>query len=474
VRASRRKRRRRRVLRLLGWSVCGLVLGAAAGVGAVAATSAVAARSSASPDRDTARIIDVGHLPPLLRLPGEKATLRFNVFCPAPGEDAFGGEPCDAGGDVFVRVGSAGAFRRIALRRTDDVAEGRYAADVPADLAESPEGFSYYAVLRNEAAGTSVTVPSTGAAAPQLSLPLERAVVVDLGRHEFGSVRHADARVAEAAWGAAAGQVGLLHGPSFGPIGPSAFDVEGNGDVDVLDQVNRRIERWRAGRHVAATPLDVTGGIADMVVEADGAVDVLEPAGEGPTPELRSFDASGALRSKTPIADRTWSQLRDGPQGPEVQQEPSEQWMPVHKGRAWLTRTAQARSGHPGRTLPNGNELVVFRAGTSEARVAELAGGHVRRAWRIVSETPLGEVQLAEPLADRVVLVVRPYSETQDEFLVLVLGNRGVERSFSVASADWAETAPLARFRLVGSSLYQLGSTPSGMHVDRFDLEVNR
>jgi hypothetical protein len=474
VRGSRRKRRRRRVLRLLGWSVCGLVLGAAAGVAAVAVTSAVAARTSASADRDAARIIDVGHLPPLLRLPGEKATLRFNVFCPGPGGDAFDGEPCDAGGDVFVRAGSAGAFRKIPLRRTDDVADGRYVADVPADLVASPDGFSYYAVLRNEAAGTSVTVPSAGAAAPQLSLPLEGAVVVDLGRHEFGAVRAADARVAEAAWGSASGQAGLLHGPSFGPIGPSAFDVEGNGDVAVLDQVNRRVERWRAGRYVADTQLDVSGGIADMVVEADGAVDVLEPTGEGPTPELRRFDASGSLRSKTPIADRTWSQLREGSQGPEVQQEPSEQWMPVHGRHAWLTRTAQAQTGHPGRTLPNGKELVVFRAGTSEARVAELAGGHVRRAWRIVSETPLGEVQLAEPLASRVVLVVRPYTETQDEFLVLVLGDKGVDRSFSVAAADWAETAPLARFRLAGSSLYQLGSTPSGMHVDRFDLEVNR
>jgi hypothetical protein len=474
VRAIRRKRRA--ALRLLCWAVCGLALGAAAGVAAVAAASAVASGRSASADRDAARIIDVGHLPPLLRLPGEKTTLRFNVFCPAPGEDAFDGGPCDAGGDVFVRAGSAGTFRRIALRRTDDIVEGRYAAEVPADLLASPDGFSYYAVLRNEATGESVTVPSAGAAAPQLSLPLQPVVVVDLGRHVFGRVRHPDARVAEAAWGSAPGEAGLLHGPSFGPIGPAAFDVAANGDMTVLDQVNRRVERWHAGRHVAATRVDVTGGIADMAVEADGSLDVLEPTGEGATPELRSFDASGALRSKTPLEDRTWSQLRKGPLGLEVQQEPSEQWMPVQRGgsRRRLARAAQARGGHPGRTLPNGKELVVFRAGTSEARVAEIAGGRVRRAWRVVSATPLGEVQLAEPLARHVVLVVRPYSETQDEFLVLVLGDGGLERSFSVASADWAETAPLARFRLAGSSLYQLGSTPSGMHVDRFDLEVNR
>ena len=468
------RREPRRALRLLCWGVCGLVLGTAAGLAAVAAANAVAAGGSASADRDPARIIDVGHLPPLLRLPGEQVTLRFNVFCPAPGKDAFDGEPCDAGGDIFVRAGTTGAFEKIPLRRTDDVADGRYVADVPADLAASPDGFSYYAVLRNEATGASLTVPSAGAAAPQLSLPLEHAVVVDLGAHGFGSTRRADARVAQASWGSAPGQAGLQHGPSFGPIGPSAFDVSANGDVAVLDQVNRRVERWHAGRHTADTPVDVTGGIADMAVEADGSVDVLEPTGDGRTPELRSFDASGALSSKTPIEDRTWSQLRVGPQGPEVQQEPSEQWMPAEHGRAWLTRAAQARRGHPGRTLPNGKELVVFRAGTSEARIAEVAGDRVKRAWRIVSATPLGEVQLAEPFGNRVVVVIRPYTETQDEFLVLVLGDRSVERSFSVDSADWAETAPLARFRLAGSSLYQLGSTPGGMHVDRFDLEVNR
>jgi hypothetical protein len=456
-----------RAIRLICWCVCGLALGAAAGVGAVAAASSVG--GPGPPDRDAARIIDVGHLPPLLRVPGKAATLRFNVFCPAP-ED----EPCDAGGDVFVRAGTTGAFRKIALRRTDDVADGRYVADVPADLAASPAGFSYYAVLRNEASGASLTVPSAGAAAPQLSLPLDHAVVVDLGAHRFGSTRRADARVVEAPWGSASGRVGLLHGPTFGPIGPSAFDVAANGDVAVLDELNGRVERWRAGQHAAETPVDVTGGIADMALRADGTIDVLEPTGADGTPELRSFSPSGALRSETPIADRTWSQLREGPQGPEVQQEPSEQWLPAALGSRPLTRAAQASSGHPGRSLPNGRELVVFRAGTSEARVAELAGSRVKRAWRIVSATPLGEVQLAEPLGNRVIAVIRPYTETRDEFLVLVLGDRGVERSFSVDSADWAETAPLARFRLAGSALYQLGSTPVGMHVDRFDLEVNR
>jgi uncharacterized protein YaiE (UPF0345 family) len=89
-----------------------------------------------------------------------------------------------------------------------------------------------------------------------------------------------------------------------------------------------------------------------------------------------------------------------------------------------------------------------------------------------MSQTPIAEVQLAEALGSRLVVVARVYTDTQDEFVVLLLGAGGLERKLALDSADWAETAPLSRFRLVGSSLYQLGSTPASVFVDRFDLEV--
>ncbi|HSI97733.1 MAG TPA: hypothetical protein VK926_05180, partial [Gaiellaceae bacterium] len=114
---------------------------------------------------------------------------------------------------------------------------------------------------------------------------------------------------------------------------------------------------------------------------------------------------------------------------------------------------------------------VVLRRG-NELRLALVGPNGVRRSWRVTSETPLAEVQLAEPLGARLVVVVRVHSDTDDEFVVLVLDDRRVVRKFSLDSADWAETAPLSRFRLAGSSLYQLGSTPAGLFVDRFDLEV--
>jgi hypothetical protein len=84
----------------------------------------------------------------------------------------------------------------------------------------------------------------------------------------------------------------------------------------------------------------------------------------------------------------------------------------------------------------------------------------------------LAEVQLAELLGQQLVIVARVYTDDADEFVGLVLGAEGLTRRFSLDAADWAETAPLGRFRVAGSSLYQLGSTPAGAFVDRFDLEV--
>jgi hypothetical protein len=83
-------------------------------------------------------------------------------------------------------------------------------------------------------------------------------------------------------------------------------------------------------------------------------------------------------------------------------------------------------------------------------------------------------VQLAEPSGSRLVVVVRIYHGESDEFRAVVLDRWGIVQEFSVEPADWAETSPLSRFRLVGRSLYQLGSNPTGTFVDRYDLEVDR
>jgi hypothetical protein len=318
-----------------------------------------------------------------------------------------------------------------------------------------------------------MTVPTGGSAAPQVSLPLRKTVDVDLGGHAFGRTRRRDARVVAAAWGSSPGQAGLAGSRELGFTGPSAIDVEANGAVTMLDQVNGRLQRWRDGR-VSATNAAVSGGLADIAVEQDGTVDVLEPPNRvTPTPMLRKLGRDGSLEWEQRLADRTWSKLETGPEGPVVLGAPSEEWVPAAANGAPLDRATQAKRAKPGRRTAAGRDVIVDRIGTDELRLAEAAGRAVVRSWRVMSATPLGEVQLAESVGSRLVVVLKTYTDDRAEYVVLVLDRAGVVQQFSVDATEWAESAPLARFRLAGGTLYHFGSTPSEAFVDRFDLEVS-
>jgi len=447
---------------LLG-GAAGITAGVLGGIG----IGAISAAGSSSPSAPA--LIDAAHVPPVLALRGEPISLRYAIVCP-PRDD---GRPCEGSGEVYVRAGQSGAFRRFVLRGGDDSKEGRYFVDLPPEIAASREGFSYYAVLRDDASGATRSIPAGGAAAPQRSFPLSNPTEIRLGARSLGHARKADSRVVEASWGSGVGELGLSGSRELGFAGPSAFDVAADG-VTVLDGVNGRVQRWLRGRPTAI-PIDIGGVLADFAVERDGTMDVLEPANrETPLPRLRSFERDGTLRWSQLLADRTWAKLAAGPEGPVVQQQPSEQWVPVAENGKPLSRTAQSVRGRAAQPLADGRGIVVQRVGVGELRLAEVAGNAVVRAWRISSVTPLGEVQLAAPMGSRLVVVVKTYDENRDEFRVLVLDHTGLARQLSLASAAWAESAPLARFRIAGSALYQLGSTPAGAFVDRFDLDVSR
>ena len=439
-------------------SLAGGAAGIAAGViGGVVLTSVSAA--GPMPVADRPALIDATHVPPALTVPGEPVRLRFGLVC-APRDD---GLPCDGSGTVYLRQGQTGPFRPYALQRGDESKDGRYYLDVPQELADSPAGFSYYAALRDDATGATVSVPSGGSDAPQVSLPLRDPMTIALGRHSFGAVREPDARSATAAWGPGDGEVGLAGSRELGFSGPSSFDVEPDGTVDVLDSVNGRVARWSGGRR-KNVPLAGPAELADFAAEPDGSFEVLGLHGT-----VRSYRADGSEKWAQQVADRTWAKLA---RGPTVLQQPSEQWMPVADDGMPLSRGEQKRAGHEAKHLANGHDLLVDRVGEGELRVAEVRGSAELRSWRITSDTPLGEVQLAESHGNGIVLATRVYTDDRDEFVVLVLGSRGLAQRFSLSSASWTETAPLARFRLARGALYRFRTTPAGASVDRFDLEV--
>lgn len=452
---------RRRGIRSLAGGAAGIAAGVIGGIAVTGLSTAGVPVASPIP------ALEATHVPPVLTVEGQDVTLRYAILCPPRGD----GEACRGSGVVYARPGQTGRFERIPLARDTDSAAGRYYASLPAAIAAAPDGFSYYAVLRDDSTGASLTLPAGGALAPERSFPLRSPVSVRLGEHLFGRTRAASERVVQSAWGSAVGELGLAGSRELGFAGPSSFDVARDGTVTMLDQVNARAERWHHGR-VSVVSLAVSGGLADFGVEPDGTMDVLEPPNRAtPAPLLRSFGADGTPRWTQRVADRTWAKLAIGPDGPAVQQQPSEQWLPAAERGAPLGRSAQSVRARPGRPLAGGREVVVDRVGSGELRLAELTGNAMGGGWRITSATPLGEVQLAEPYRGGLLVVAKTYTEERAEYLVLVLDGSGLVAAFSVQSLEWAESAPLARFRLAGSSLYRLGSAPTGAFVDRFDVE---
>jgi hypothetical protein len=454
--------RRRRLAPALG-----VVLGIVAGVSAATWSAAVAGPASNEPQA----ILDATHLPPLLTV-GEPLDLAYEAHC-AAGDPESADEGCDVRGSVFVRGVGEQTFapRPLVSRSAGGVRQ--LAAEVPDHLAGNGRGIEYYAVLDAPEIGKRLTLPAGGAAAPHVSRPLGDPVIIDLGRHAFGSDRRAGTRVASAAWGERPGEVGLERGRNLPPIGASSFDVDARGDVVLLDQVHRRLLRWSKGETTPEqVPVSVEGTLADIAVDGDGSLFVLEStAPPGRNPLVKRFDEGGRELEAIESAERTPSQIRIDERGPVVLGRPSHHWVPLIVDGVPASADEQLTRGRAGRRFDGGREVVVYRH-ANEVRVAIVAGGKVVRSWRLRSATSLAEVQLAEPSGNNVVLVVRAYADDADEFAVFVLGRNGIVDRFSVDSADWAETAPLARFRLVGRSLYRLGSSPTGVFVDRFDLEV--
>ena len=154
-----------------------------------------------------------------------------------------------------------------------------------------------------------------------------------------------------------------------------------------------------------------------LSIGPDGAVYVLESdALTGATPLLRSFDLGGREHVEIRLAERTASAVRIGPAGPVSLQYPAAEWMPSAAGMTRAAQRAHARPGHP---VAGGDEVVVYRQG-NEVRIALVGPAGVRRGWRILSSTPIGEVQLAEPSGNRLVAVLHVYTDTDSEFVALL------------------------------------------------------
>ena len=178
------------------------------------------------------------------------------------------------------------------------------------------------------------------------------------------------------------------------------------------------------------------------------------------TQVLRIFEADGDAKGVAAIAEHA-SQVRLGADGsPLVLQQPSDSGC-LRPTRADASRPRRAERRRPtSRGASGGNEVVVLRRGT-EIRVSVRGIGALRAQLADHEPDAVAEVQLAEPLGRPARRRLRASTRTRRTSSRARARPDRRRAAARVDSADWAETAPLSRFRLVGSSLYQLGSTPA-------------
>jgi hypothetical protein len=461
--------------RSLVWSAAGILAGLAVAVPLLTLAGAAGAGKHRIAAAD--QFLKATYFPIKLRAPGDPQEVRYDISCLPPDGNAEGTGVCDGGGTVYFRS-SANVSASVPLKLDSNVQVGRYVAAVPASIWNAP-WFTYYAIIRDNTTGRMIVVPQGGSAAPQLSFSMSGSTL-DLGVHVFGSTRPAAARVASAGWGSGDGQVGLEDGIDM-PAGGASFDVDPAGNVYLLDEANSRLLKFAGG--AASTPVPLPGLArvrGDLRVgDASGTAYVLEmPNAAQPKPLLRAYTLQGGFLGSSVVADAAATQIRLSGGTAYVSEYPSSMWAPVlqSNGRATVEQSAQLTRAFAGAPAPDGNVAVLsmgneIRIGTYGQRGTT----YQLSSFRIVSRTPVADVQVAQTLPNgKLVVVFSVYTDTAHEYEVAVIDPSGtLVDQFALPAFEWAQSMPLSRFRLVGSSLYELGSTGAGVFVDRYDLGVS-
>jgi hypothetical protein len=439
------------------WPFAGFVVGALVGA-TILTVNVVGAGNAGVPRAAGHSFGEILHTPPLIVNQDEPVELTFDVVCGML-EDRPGPR-CSPSGSVYARASGAQEFDAIPLSREPD---DLLSAKVPSRYT-SGSGFDYYVEI-DDGWGASGRLPKDGPEAPQQVWTVSEWGSVGLEPLGAEAVRSPGSVPASFSWGKGNGALGLVSGREQARIGPSAFDVARDGALVVLDQVNKRLIVRRGGRN-RALPIAFAGGEGDLAIGRDGTMYVLDGDSQ---PVVRAFTRSGYPIASTPLAEPVADMVRVGPHGPLVHAYPSEMWLPTGHGRLPLAPEVQVAAARSERATEGGAGVVVS-ATPAEARLALVRGERVVRAWILRGPTSLGEVQLAEPYGNGLLVVVRVWTAKRAEFRVLRLVPDGLAESFAVDRAEWAESASLSQFRLRGSTLYQLRSAPSGVEIAAFQI----
>jgi hypothetical protein len=234
---------------------------------------------------------------------------------------------------------------------------------------------------------------STSAGAPTHGATRAGVVPPSGASADAGAAVHAAAGgtvVVRGAWGSAPGQFGRRRDPESNPEAPMAIAAGAGGELSIVDQVNRRVERFVGGR--LASTLAIGGDtVQDIALGEGGRTVLLDRLADR---NVQVYDAAGKLVNEAPLV---------GPGVPEgggvTGVFSDDKGIYVEREHAALVRIADPsgnrgdRAELPGRPTRDGRLLV-------SAAIADRAAGLVRlRAFDRTTLAPAWEsvVELGAP-----------------------------------------------------------------------------
>lgn len=153
---------------------------------------------------------------------------------------------------------------------------------------------------RDEAAPGQRITASADAQPHERQPTLARRPPLELPASTYSGSETSEGRVlVSGSWGAAGGQFGRRQAQESNPEGPMSLQVDSKGGVWILDQVNRRVQRFdAAGKPLPPLSLDGTTA-QDLALTDDGGALILDRL--GPEPGVAVYDGDGRRVGKLDV-----------------------------------------------------------------------------------------------------------------------------------------------------------------------------
>jgi hypothetical protein len=289
--------------------------------------------------------------------------------------------------------------------------------------------------------------------------------------------------VIQGGWGGQPGQFGRRADPESNPESPMALAVGKNGEVQVVDQVNRRVQRFKDGKPVGQIPV---GGdtVQDLAGGPEGRTVLLDRLADR---NVSVYDKDGKLISETSLVGKG---IDEGGAATAVFADDDGVWVEREHGSSVRVADANGnadpnRPELPGRPTRDGRMAVTAAlldrmAGTMQVNAYDRSSGQLSWSAPIQLPAPIWRIVLLDSDDQGMVYVAadtghetsaEPFEIYDEGITVVRLGAGGAVRGTlelpPISTPD--ETfRPLS----VGGdgSIYEMLSGPQGVQVTQYNF----